>query len=722
SPIMWAEVREGQLIGPELVQETTEKISQIKDRLKATRVVRFGKKGKLAPRFDGPFEIIEKVGPVAYMLDLPKELNGVHDTFYVSNFVEEIRVYAKLNFVEEPVEILEREFKKLKRSRIAIVKVRWNSKRGPEFTWEREDQMKMKVRLPVFVLLLEGWVRYPGIVCGPANFRGFSGGRSVREVKEELRRDRRVLVVIAGLPHVSTQMEILRLRVADSLSGNHPKDDCMPLETIRRSHSIIRKRIPFELEWETFEPERRICHQAPQSNVMYASMNALPSTLISKSLRDHIKDPRTCVKLLPQLCISLSSVTLLDSAYKSSSHKAYGGEPSVDLLRSFLYLGRAGDSLTLSNRGGFDVPKALIKPITHLENWKGLKTSWKYSPKRHVIYHRGQEMDFRSFVIQGIKGEFNFLPEGCFDDNQGSLSAKSVNKKTPIIDTEPICTAHPSNVAENIVDFRNTSSEDGLLPVHPSISSFPEASEKSKAASKVAGDASTPLDINSDPDIHEFPSTRELKDATDYHWVVAHVTTPYWKQHLRDISIEHLCDIHDRAYMRQVVLDNMLNSRTRELIFALHKARASNDAIREREIKRDKAYGQVNGLHNEYGRLLLEERKWANYEQTILRQDKAAIVTKVVPNAAMKLVHSDKMGVLVAKLVIHGRCAAFEEVAKLNEPFILEKMPGYRTSSKKEYDRAGDDLANASYSFLSEFTSNPYASVEQLLSKKPRSL
>ncbi|GJW86790.1 putative reverse transcriptase domain-containing protein [Tanacetum coccineum] len=111
-----AEVGEGQLIGPELVQETTEKISQIKDRLKAARdhqksyadkrrkplefsvgdyvllkvspwkgVVRFGKKRKLTPRFVGPFEIIEKVGPVAYRLDLLEELNGVHDTFHVSN-------------------------------------------------------------------------------------------------------------------------------------------------------------------------------------------------------------------------------------------------------------------------------------------------------------------------------------------------------------------------------------------------------------------------------------------------------------------------------------------------------------------------------------------------------------------------------------------------------------------------------------------------------------
>ncbi|GKB59473.1 putative reverse transcriptase domain-containing protein [Tanacetum coccineum] len=89
-------------------------------------------------------------------LDLPEELDGVHDTFHVSNLkkcladptqqvpLDEIRVDDKLNFVEEPVEILEREFKELKRNRIAIVKVRWNSKRRPEFTWEREDQMKLK--------------------------------------------------------------------------------------------------------------------------------------------------------------------------------------------------------------------------------------------------------------------------------------------------------------------------------------------------------------------------------------------------------------------------------------------------------------------------------------------------------------------------------------------------------------------------------------------------
>ncbi|GJT23074.1 putative reverse transcriptase domain-containing protein [Tanacetum coccineum] len=150
SPIMWAEIGEGQLIRPELVQETTKKISHIKNRLMAARncqksyadkrrkplefsvcdyvllkvspwkgVVRFGKKGKQAPRF--------------CLADLTLQVP-----------LDEIQFDAKLNFMEKPVESLEREFKKLKRSKIAIVKVQWNSKRGPQFTLEREDQMKLK--------------------------------------------------------------------------------------------------------------------------------------------------------------------------------------------------------------------------------------------------------------------------------------------------------------------------------------------------------------------------------------------------------------------------------------------------------------------------------------------------------------------------------------------------------------------------------------------------
>ncbi|GJZ76673.1 putative reverse transcriptase domain-containing protein [Tanacetum coccineum] len=187
SPICWAEVRDAQLTGPAIIHETTKKIIQIKSRIQATcdrqksyanirckpmvfqvgdrvmlkvspwkGVVRFGKRGKLNPRYVGPFKVIERVRTVAYKLELPQQLSRVHNTFHVSNLkkclsdeslvilLEELRVDDKLHFVEEPVEIMDREIKQLKRSRIPIIKVRWNSKRGPEFTWEREDQFKQK--------------------------------------------------------------------------------------------------------------------------------------------------------------------------------------------------------------------------------------------------------------------------------------------------------------------------------------------------------------------------------------------------------------------------------------------------------------------------------------------------------------------------------------------------------------------------------------------------
>ncbi|GKE33635.1 putative reverse transcriptase domain-containing protein [Tanacetum coccineum] len=159
SPVCWAEVGEVQLTGPEIVQETTKKIIQIKQRIQAALdrqksytdlkrkpmefkvrdrvmlkvlswkgVVCFGKRGKLNPRYVGPFKVLEK----CYADEpLTVPLDGLH-------------IDDKLHFVEEPVEIMDREVKRLKQSYIPIIKVRWNSKRGPEFTWEREDQFRKK--------------------------------------------------------------------------------------------------------------------------------------------------------------------------------------------------------------------------------------------------------------------------------------------------------------------------------------------------------------------------------------------------------------------------------------------------------------------------------------------------------------------------------------------------------------------------------------------------
>ncbi|KAJ0725575.1 hypothetical protein HanPI659440_Chr12g0460391 [Helianthus annuus] len=175
-------------MGPELVVDATERIAQIRQRMAAARdrqksyadkrrnplefqvgdrvllkvspwkgVVRFGKRGKLNPRYVRPFEIIEKIGKVAYKLNLPAELGGVHNVFHVSNLkkclsdetlivpLKELTIDDELRFVEEPVEITDRDVKILKHTIIPLVRVRWNSRRGPEFTWEREDQLNSSI-------------------------------------------------------------------------------------------------------------------------------------------------------------------------------------------------------------------------------------------------------------------------------------------------------------------------------------------------------------------------------------------------------------------------------------------------------------------------------------------------------------------------------------------------------------------------------------------------
>ncbi|GKD08098.1 putative reverse transcriptase domain-containing protein [Tanacetum coccineum] len=187
SPICWAEVGDVQLTGPEIIHETIKKIVQIRQRLQATRdrqrsyanvrrkplefqvedrvmlkmsphkgVIRFGKRGKLNPRYIGPFKILKRVGPVAYKLEFLEKHRNVHNTFHVSNLkkclsdeslvipMKELQLDDKLNFMEEPIEIMDREVKQLRQSRIPIVKIRWNSKRGPEFMWEREDEIRAK--------------------------------------------------------------------------------------------------------------------------------------------------------------------------------------------------------------------------------------------------------------------------------------------------------------------------------------------------------------------------------------------------------------------------------------------------------------------------------------------------------------------------------------------------------------------------------------------------
>nr|GEZ78918.1 reverse transcriptase domain-containing protein [Tanacetum cinerariifolium] len=151
--IQMLEVGESQLIGPEIMQETTEKIIRIKERLKTARSHQksYADKRRKPLEFKVGDRVLLKVSPWKGM-----ELSCIHDTFHVSNLknclaepdvqvpLEEIEIDENLCFVEEPIVIVERDVKKLKRRRIPLVKVRWNSRQGAEYTWEREDQFRQK--------------------------------------------------------------------------------------------------------------------------------------------------------------------------------------------------------------------------------------------------------------------------------------------------------------------------------------------------------------------------------------------------------------------------------------------------------------------------------------------------------------------------------------------------------------------------------------------------
>nr|GEV22326.1 hypothetical protein [Tanacetum cinerariifolium] len=258
------------------------------------------------------------------------------------------------------------------------------------------------------------------------------------------------------------------------------------------------------------------------------------------------------------------------------------------------------------------------------------------------------------------------------------ILTKSVNNEAHVIDVAPLNYVPPSHVAENVIDSDDISSRGDIVGEVKRLRKYLKVTGKKKQAtglsfkesyhkhqkaspqaSKVSCDASNPLNVGSDLDNQEFPSAKELKEFTDCHFVV--------------------------AYDKNPLVLNM---------------RAEIETLQ----------GHVDRLHN----------------IDSLKRDQATVMSKVVPDVAMKLIRSNEMGFLVTKLVkaamFQGRCIAFEKVVCLKRPFILEKMPGYHSSLKVEFDRASDGLSNASYPFLVEVIVDPYAPVEKLLLKKPQSL
>ncbi|KAA3487492.1 DNA/RNA polymerase superfamily protein [Gossypium australe] len=161
TPLYWTELSEGKIHGVDLIRETEQKVKVIRESLKATsdlspwkKILRFGRKGKLSLQFIGPYEVIEHIGPVAYRLMLPSELNKIQNVFHVSMLQRyrsdpshviiptEIEIQPDLTYEEESIRILAREVKELRNKKISLVKVMWHKHGVEEATWELEDSMK----------------------------------------------------------------------------------------------------------------------------------------------------------------------------------------------------------------------------------------------------------------------------------------------------------------------------------------------------------------------------------------------------------------------------------------------------------------------------------------------------------------------------------------------------------------------------------------------------
>ncbi|GKB25683.1 hypothetical protein Tco_0865084 [Tanacetum coccineum] len=345
-------------------------------------------------------------------------------------------------------------------------------------------------------------------------------------------------------------------------------------------------------------------------------------------------------------------------------------------------------------------------------------------------------MAFKNFVYVEDEEDLSFLPnEPSFGFDTGSPSVL-VNiehlraYKEPVLQPIEVTAdsrgspkpelfvVHSGSVAARIKDMKcKTRGGSSKPPVKRKITSGFSNSRATRAKTFTLKDDVPFLTISDDD--KGLSNVLELKDATTCHLKIFAITPPAWKNYLDNHMDVELLDLHDRCYARQAVVDNVVNRRSYELLEVIEKLRGECDVIKERERAREEEskslrvrceaamsdfeknptislWEKISTLSIKIASLEAKKARLEAIEVSLqkevgdVKRDRMEVVSKVVPYAAMELIHSDDLGSLVGRFVssaiFYGRCKAFEQVAGMKEPFDLSKVKGYRPSYKKEHN------------------------------------
>nr|GEU57082.1 hypothetical protein [Tanacetum cinerariifolium] len=320
----------------------------------------------------------------------------------------------------------------------------------------------------------------------------------------------------------------------------------------------------------------------------------------------------------------------------------------------------------------------------------GLKPLWEH------------EMVFRNFIYADTDKDLSFLSEEPLTDFGTSSPYVSINTEPPIGDVNPWYNMFRTR------PIRGLFASKGIC--NPSWEYSWSSSSRATSAKTTSLKDAPPLLTISDDD-EGLPDVLELQNINACHLKIAAITPPAWKNHLDNhLDIREECDV-----MKE-------RKRARDEAYEGHKAKCeaammdfdNNPALVVLPEKISTLPSEAKEHKANLDRMMLESKKWAGYQEVDdVKRDRIEVVLKVVPYIAMELVHRDELGRLVGKLVsftiIYERCVAFEEVAEMKEPFYLMNVKGYRPSYKKEHTKAGNNLATATFSFLSEVVVDPSA-------------